>query len=87
MPNPPKTHTPIAEAPAMGPVILANLLRLGFAEVKPQAARIAKLAGSKGRPITRQRISQIVNAVRVEPETVETIAQAVGVKPAELLRR
>jgi hypothetical protein len=63
-----------------------NLLRLGWADLVPQSERISRLAREAGLEFSRQRVSAIMNAVRVEPETIELIARAIGVKPSELTR-
>jgi hypothetical protein len=70
----------------MGPVILANLYRLGYADVRPRATKLSELVTEAGGSMSNKRISAIVNAARVEPQTVAWLAKAIGVKPAELLR-
>ncbi len=73
---------------AMGPVLAENLYRLGYGDIVIRHAEVArKVAEDTGREFSRQRVAAILNAVRVEPETVEMLAKAIGVKPAELLRR
>jgi hypothetical protein len=72
---------------AVGPMLVKNLFRLGFADIVVRSAEIARLVEKKtGKTMTRQRISAMMNAVRVEPETIELLAKAIGVKPAELLK-
>ena len=74
-------------AEPIGPLLARNLFRLGFADVVVRSTELAGLVSKKtGRTMTRQRISALMNAVRVEPETVELLAKAVGVKAAELTR-
>jgi hypothetical protein len=76
-----------AEAKPIGPTLAKNLYRLGFADLVVRSAEIARLVEKKtGKTMTRQRISALMNAVRVEPKTIELLAKAIGVKPAELLR-
>lgn len=74
---------------AIGPIIAENLLRLGWARIVPNATDIAtavaKMPGKKR--MSRQRIGAIINAVNVEPDTIETLAKAIGVEPDELTRR
>lgn len=75
-------HVPIAF------LIVNNLLRLGFADIVVRSSELSALVAEKtGKPVSRQRISAIMNAVRVEPETIEAIAKGIGVKPAELTRK
>src|SRR4051812_42153404 len=71
----------------IGPRLVNNLFRLGFADIVVRSAEIARLVEKKtGKGMTRQRISAMMNAVRVESETVELLAKGLGVKPADLLR-
>lgn len=75
-----------AEAP-IGPVLAENLLRLGYADIFVRSSELARLVAEKtGRTMSRQRISAIMNAVRVDPDTVATLAEAIGVRPEELTR-
>lgn len=72
----------------MGPIIFENLDRFGFVDRTARTAELARLVQEKtGKPMTRQRVAQILNAVRVSPETVEALAAAIGVKPSELTRK
>jgi hypothetical protein len=72
----------------IGPLLAANLFRLGHADIVVRATALSGLIAKKtDRTMTRQRISALMNAVHVEPETVELLAKALGVKPAELTRR
>ncbi len=71
----------------MGKVIALNLIRLGYVEHSVRVADIARLITEKtGKPMSRQRVSAIMRAPHIEQGTLEMIAKAVGVKPAELLR-
>lgn len=71
----------------MGPILEANLVRLGYGQMVVMTTRIAEIvANSTGKPMSRQRISALLNAVRIEPQTIATLAKALGVKPAELTR-
>jgi len=71
----------------VGPTILMNLLRLGYADIVPRSTELARLVAEKtDRTISRQRISAITNSVSVEPETIELLATAIGVDPEELQR-
>lgn len=71
----------------VGPLLVKNLHRLGFADVVVRSAEVARLVAEKtGRPMSRQRIASMMNAVRVEPETLDTLAKALGVKVADLLQ-
>lgn len=72
---------------AIGPILARNLLRLGHADIVVRATDLAeKVRAKTGKPMTRQRISMLMNAVRVEEETIATLAKAIGVKPEELTR-
>lgn len=83
-----KAQAPGAGDEPIGPILAANLARLGYAETVVKTAEIArKVEAHTGKPMSRQRIAAIINAVRVTPETVQTIADALGVKPSELTRR
>lgn len=71
----------------IGPLLLKNFARLGYVDMVPRSAEIARLVTEKtGKPISRQRISAIINAVRVEPDTIAQIAKGLGLKVDELLR-
>lgn len=71
----------------IGPILAANLIRLGYAKVIVQTDKISRLVCEKtGKTMSRQRISAILNAVRVTPSTIKTLADAIGVKPSELTR-
>lgn len=71
----------------VGPLLFKNFVRLGYGSMVVRAADIAEQVTKKtGKRISRQRISAITNAVRVEPETIELIAKGLGVKKEELLR-
>lgn len=73
---------------AIGPQIMLNLLRLGFADIVVRSSELSALVAEKtGKSMSRQRISAMMNAVRVEPETIEALAKGVGVKPSELTRK
>jgi DNA-binding Xre family transcriptional regulator len=71
----------------VGPVLERNLFRLGKADIVVRSTEIAKdVTASTGIPMSRQRISALMNAVHIEPETIEMIAKALKVKPSELLK-
>ena len=79
--------TPIPAGAAYGPTLAANLIRLGYADTVVRTAEIARrVADHTGRPISRQRVAQLLGAVRVTPARVAEIAAALGVDPAELVR-
>ena len=81
-----KAAGPAAPIPEpIGPVLAANLMRLGYVETKVKTSEVARLvAEHTGRPMSRQRISELLNAVRIRPETIATIAAALRVKMSEL---
>lgn len=73
------------DKPPMGPLIAKNFARLGYADFVVRSSEIAKLATAKGHKMSRQRVAAILNAVRVTDETLQALADAVGVTPADLL--
>ena len=80
-------HQPIHPDIPEGKILAYNLKRLGYSEEVIKMAEIARLVTEKTeKKMSRQRISTILNAIRVTPETFELIARAIGVKPAELKR-
>lgn len=71
----------------MGMVLKHNLRRLGLTEETVKTAEIARRVEAKTkRTITRQRISQLVNAIYIEPATIAWLAEGLGVKPEDLTR-
>lgn len=73
--------------PPMGQVLLENLQRFGYAELVIRATDLAKLINEKtDKKISRQRIAALPNAIRINPETIGPIAEALGVDPSELMR-
>jgi hypothetical protein len=81
-----KAHEDTPAAP-MGPTLAANLERLGFAESVIKTTEVAKLVREKtGKPMSRQRIAALLNAVRITDQTLELIAKGLGVHPRELTR-
>lgn len=72
----------------IGPVLAENLYRLGYGDIVIRNAEVARLVAEKtGQSFSRQRVASILNAVRVEPETIELLARALGVKAEELTKR
>lgn len=85
---PRKSTTPPELDEPIGPILKANLIRLGFAETTVKVKTVADLIAKKtGRPMSRQRISNLLNAVKVHPKTIETLAKGLGVKTEELTRK
>jgi transcriptional regulator with XRE-family HTH domain len=73
---------------ADGSVLAENLCRLGYCEQVVKATEIAKLVTERtGKTMSRQRIANLLNSVRITETTLETIAEALGVDVAELRRR
>lgn len=71
----------------IGPILERNLHRLGHADIQVRVSKLSDLIKKRtGFTMSRQRLSAIMNAVRVEPETIEVIAKAIGVSPDELTR-
>ena len=71
-----------------GDVIAENLARLGYADRVIRLSEIAGLIEEKtGKKMSRQRIANILGSLRVHPETVEMLANGLGVKPEELTKR
>jgi hypothetical protein len=74
--------------PPVGPILAENLLRLGYADIVVRASEVSRLVSERtGKAMSRQRVSAIMNAVRVDAETVSTLAEAIGVEPEELTRK
>jgi hypothetical protein len=72
----------------MGPIVAENLFRLGYASIVVHSTELSNLvAENTDRTMSRQRIAALMNAVRIEPETLEVLAEAIGVDPCELLKR
>lgn len=73
---------------AAGTVLTDNLIRLGYAETVVRTTEIARLVSERtGKSVSRQRIANLLNAVRINPETIKLIADGLGVDPAELMRK
>ena len=71
----------------IGPILARNLERLGYVDKVIRVGEIAeKVRAKSSKGFSRQRMSQILNAVRVENETLELIAKGLGVKVADLTR-
>ena len=71
----------------VGPTLLKNLHRLGYADIVPRSSELSRLVADKcGKSLSRQRISAIVNSVNVEDATIELLAKAIGVDADELLK-
>jgi hypothetical protein len=75
------------EGLAIGDLLLKNLCRLGHGRMVVDSTGLSKLCAKAGTPMTRQRISQMMNAASIQPATIEALARAVKVPPSELLRR
>jgi hypothetical protein len=72
----------------MGTILFENLERLGYVDRVARSAEIARLVKEKtGRSITRQRVQQLLNAVKISPETIELLARGLGVKPTDLTKK
>ncbi len=81
-------NTPPPDDTPVGPLLVRNLHRLGYADIVVRSAEIARLVSEKtGKSISRQRVAQLMNAVRVEPETIELLAKGLGVKASELTKK
>lgn len=86
-PRRPVVPPPPRDTPSMGATIAANLARLGWCETVIRMSDVAQaVSARRGKHITRQRISTILNSNYVTPRSVEMIADAIGVTPKELLR-
>lgn len=82
-----KINVGAVPAKAVGPVLVKNLHRLGFADLTIRSAELSRLVAAKtGKTMSRQRISAIANSVRVERATLDILAEAIGVETAELLK-
>jgi hypothetical protein len=83
----PRSKSPSDQEP-IGPILAENLIRLGYAETVIKTTEIARLVSeTTGQSMSRQRIANLLNAVRVNPETIELIAKGLNVDPKELMRR
>lgn len=72
-------------AKAIGPILKKNLYRLGYGRIEVNAVEVAKLVAAKtGKSLSRQRISAMMNAVHIEPATIDQLAKGLGVKASEL---
>jgi hypothetical protein len=81
-----RRKTPIGPTPA-GTVLAVNLIRLGFAETVVKTTEVARLVTEKtGHKMSRQRVANLLNAIKISPETFELIAKALGVEVSELTR-
>lgn len=73
--------------PPDGPVLAKNLVRLGYADQVVRTTEVAKLVAlNTGKPISRQRVAALLNAVRINPKTIAMIAKGLGVSPDELMK-
>jgi hypothetical protein len=82
----PKVKTNPGDPPA-GTVLAENLIRLGYADVVVRTTEVARLVTEKtGHAMSRQRIAHLLNAVRINPETIEVLAKGLGVEPMELTK-
>lgn len=62
-----------------GYLLRENLIRLGYSETTVRVGDVAEKVG-----LTRQRVSALLNARRIMPETFAKLAKGLGVKPSEL---
>lgn len=71
----------------VGPILIRNLHRLGFADIAVRCGEIAERVAKKtGKKVSRQRISAITKAAHIEPDTLKWLAKGLGVSPKELTR-
>ena len=74
--------------PPDGSVLAENLIRLGYAETVVRTTEIARLVSEKtGKPMSRQRIANLLNAINIRQETIDQLAKGLGVDPKELMKR
>ena len=72
---------------ADGDILAYNLKRLGYRDEVVRTTQVAELVTEKtGHTMSRQRIANLLNAIRISSATFEAIAKGIGVKPAELKR-
>lgn len=72
----------------IGPIIAQNLYRLGYADIVVRSTELSRLISENtGRSMSRQRVAAVMNSVNVDPDTIATIADAIGVDPSELTKR
>jgi plasmid maintenance system antidote protein VapI len=72
----------MADEPDDGLLLRDNLIRLGFKETTVKVSEVAERVG-----LSRQRVSALLNARRIMPETIERIAKGLGVSPKELTKK
>jgi hypothetical protein len=78
----------LREEPPDGTVLAENLIRLGYAETVVKTTEIARIVSEKtGRPMSRQRVANLLNAINISAETIKTLAAGLGVDPSELTKR
>jgi DNA-binding Xre family transcriptional regulator len=74
--------------PADGPILVQNLCRLGYCEQVVRTTEISRLVAEKtGKSMSRQRIANLLNAAHITDTTLATLAEALGVKPEDLLKK
>ena len=83
--TPKSTPEPLPEP--IGPLLATALAHAGYAERVIRLADVATLIRQKtGRSVSRQRVAQWLNAVRLNRETVTLLAQALGMSLEDLIR-
>lgn len=71
-----------------GTVLAEGLIRLGFVRQTVAMAEVAEIVSERtGKPLTRQRLSTLLNSIRISPDTIKMIAGALEVDPSELMIR
>jgi transcriptional regulator with XRE-family HTH domain len=82
-----KKAEPAPEGASMSPILIYNAKRLGWSEEIIRYSDIAKAISDKvGKPVSRQRVSLIMNSHNVTPEALEMLAKGLGVPVRELTR-
>lgn len=71
-----------------GQLMTENLIRLGYSETTVKTAEVARLVTENAeRPMTRQRVSALLNSRRISPAMWQAVADGIGVDVKELRRR
>lgn len=71
-----------------GPALAAGLCRLGYGRLVVDSALVSRVVLARtGHAMSRQRISALVNSVKITAKTIAVLAAALEVDPGELTGR
>ena len=74
------------QRPPDGKVLQASLCRLGYCEQVVKATEVSRIVTEQGGKLSRQRVAQLLNAMKITDQSWETIANGLGVTVEELKR-